>query len=74
LRVLAPIIMLQCAACSADPVPDACLALRPYLPIQVEQADTVPTKKAVLRANIAHNEACSPPVIKPWSTTVAGAR
>jgi len=55
-------------------VPDACLALRPYLPIQVEQADTVPTKKAVLRANIAHNEACSPPVIKPWSTTVAGAR
>lgn len=68
---LALILTLFCAACAQPATPDrACLALRPYLPIQVDQADTVPTKKAVLRANVAHNEACSPPVIVPWTTTV----
>lgn len=74
MRKVAILLPLLCTACAPEPVPDACLALRPYLPIQVDQTDTVPTKKAVLRANIAHNEACSPPVIKPWSTIVTGAR
>ena len=65
-----PFLMSACA----DPpaTPDACLALRPYLPIQVDQQDTTGTKKSVLRANIAHREACDPPVIKPWSTIVTG--
>jgi hypothetical protein len=71
MRSVLPLALLfLLAACSPPPSTGACLALRPYLPIQVDQADTAPTKRAVLRANVAHQETCTPPATAPWTTEV----